>query len=228
MDATPCVPLAVELPGEIDFGQAARYLGAPGQPDRQTLALLRRCAPPLAAACRVRAVWRALPCAALEQAGLLQGEDIARHLAGCAGGVLLAVTLGPGVDAAIRRAGVGDVAACAAADALASALAEQAADAAEKALVRLCRDKGLYLTGRYSPGYGDWPLAVQPVLARLLDTPRQIGLCIQENGLMTPRKSVTALLGLAGHPVQGCRAGCAHCALQESCEYRKRGQRCEN
>lgn len=228
MDYGPCIPLAVEMPTEMDFRQAARYLGAPGEPDPQTLALLRRCAPALAAACRVRAVCRAVRCADLEQAGLWQGEDIARHLSGCEGGVLLAVTLGPGVDGAIRRAGVGDVAAGAAADALASALAEQAADAAQQALVRLWEGRGLYLTGRYSPGYGDWPLTVQPALARLLDTPRQIGLCIQDNGLMTPRKSVTALLGLAGHPVQGHRAGCSHCALRDRCEYRRRGQRCED
>lgn len=113
-------------------------------------------------------------------------------------------------------------------DALASALAEQAADAAEKLLVQHYQGQGLYLTGRYSPGYGDWPLAVQPLLARLLDTPRQIGLCVQENCLMTPRKSITALLGVAEHPVQGHRAGCAHCALRGRCEYRKRGKRCED
>ena len=107
----PCIPLAVKLPETADLRQAARYLGAPGEPDEQTLALLRRCAPPLMAACRARAVYRQLSTADLAQAGLLQGQDIARHLAGCTGGVLLAVTLGPGADGAIRRAGIGDVAA---------------------------------------------------------------------------------------------------------------------
>ena len=224
----PCIPLAVKLPETADLRQAARYLGAPGEPDEQTLTLLRRCAPPLMAACRARAVYRQLSTADLAQAGLLQGQDIARHLAGCTGGVLLAVTLGPGAGGALRRAGIGDVAAGAGTDALASALAEQAADAAERLLVQHYQGQWLYLTGRYSPGYGDWPLAVQPLLARLLDTPRQIGLCVQENCLMTPRKSITALLGVAEHPVQGHRAGCAHCALRGRCEYRKRGKRCED
>ena len=54
----PCIPLAVKLPETADLRQAARYLGAPGEPDEQTLALLRRCAPPLMAACRARAVYR--------------------------------------------------------------------------------------------------------------------------------------------------------------------------
>ena len=85
----PCIPLAVKLPETADLRQAARYLGAPGEPDEQTLALLRRCAPPLMAACRARAVYRQLSTADLAQTGLLQGQDIARHLAGCTGGVLL-------------------------------------------------------------------------------------------------------------------------------------------
>ena len=203
----PCIPLAVKLPETADLRQAARYLGAPGEPDEQTLALLRRCAPPLMAACRARAVYRQLSTADLAQTGLLQGQDIARHLAGCTGGVLLAVTLGPGADGAIRRAGIGDVAAGAGTDALASALAEQAADAAERLLVQHYQGQGLYLTGRYSPGYGDWPLAVQPLLASTAGyAPAAIGLCVQENCLMTPRKSITALLGVAG--TSGAGAPC--------------------
>ena len=60
--------------------------------------------------------------------------------------VLLAVTLGPGVDAQIRRAGVGDIAAGVASDALGSALAEQAADAAEAELRQWAAKEGKYLT----------------------------------------------------------------------------------
>ena len=140
--------------------------------------------------------------------------------------LLLAVTLGPGVDAQIRRAGVGDIAAGVASDALGSALAEQAAEAAEAELRQWAARQGKYLTGRYSPGYGDWPLAVQPLLAAALDTARRAGLCVTENNLMTPRKSITAILGVSDHPVRGHLAGCGHCVLRTRCEYRKRGITC--
>src|SRR5699024_305644 len=103
------------------------------------------------AAAAPRAVWLRASVGALAE--LWQGGDIARHLAGCGEAVLLAVTLGPGVDAQIRRAGVGDVAAGAASDALASALTEQAADQAEASLRAMAAAEGVYLTGRYSPGY---------------------------------------------------------------------------
>ena len=175
---------------------------------------------------RPRAVWLRAPVSALED--LWQGKDIARHLAGCNEAVLLAVTLGPGVDAQIRRAGVGDVAAGAASDALASALTEQAADQAEATLREMAAAEGVYLTGRYSPGYGDWPIGVQPRIAALLDTARRIGLCVTDTCLMLPRKSVTAALGVSREPVTGYRAGCAHCQLRDKCEYRKRGETCES
>ena len=92
----------------------------------------------------------------------------------------------------------------------------------------LAAAEGMYLTGRYSPGYGDWPIGVQPRIAALLDTPRRIGLCVTGTCLMLPRKSITAALGLSRTPVTGRRAGCAHCALRDKCEYRKRGETCES
>ena len=71
-----------------------------------------------------------------------------------------------------------------------------------------------------------WPIGVQPLVAAALDTARRAGLCVTENDLMTPRKSVTALLGLSDHPVKGRLAGCGHCVLNTRCEYRKRGKTC--
>ena len=218
--------LPLEKPETADLEQAARYMGARGTPDAATLALLERWAPPLLAAAVPRAVWLRAPAGALAE--LWQGGDIARHLAGCDEAVLLAVTLGPGADAQIRRAGVGDVAAGAASDALASALTEQAADQAEASLREMAAAEGVYLTGRYSPGYGDWPIGVQPRIAALLDTARRIGLCVTDTCLMLPRKSVTAALGVSREPVTGYRAGCAHCQLRDKCEYRKRGETCES
>lgn len=226
MGVGPSRPLPLQKPAQIDLAQAARYFGVRGEADPATAALLERCAAPLLAAATPRAVWLRGSVDAL--AGLFSGEDIARHLRDCKECVLLAVTLGPGVDGQIRRAGVGDIAAGTASDALGSALTEQVCDAAEAALRTLFAAEGLYLTGRYSPGYGDWPITVQPLLAQVLDTSRRMGLCVTDSYLMTPRKSVTAVLGVSDTPVTGYRAGCGHCALRERCEYRKRGQTCEN
>ena len=98
--------------------------------------------------------------------------------------------------------------------------------AAEAELRQWAAGQGKYLTGRYSPGYGDWPIAVQPLLAAALDTARRAGLCVTDSDLMTPRKSITAVLGVSDHPVKGHLAGCGHCVLRTRCEYRKRGITC--
>ena len=111
MSIGPSRPLVLEKPDAIDLQQAARYFGQRGPADEATASLLERCAVPLLAAATPRAVWLEGDVQSLAEAGLLLGEDVFRHLTGCSHAVLLAVTLGPGVDAQIRRAGVGDIAA---------------------------------------------------------------------------------------------------------------------
>lgn len=226
MSIGPSRPLVLEKPAKIDIPQAARYFGARGEPDTATRTLLEKCAVPILAAAhapgRLAGSRCGQPAGSRDPAG--RGCDEASE--GCPQALLLAVTLGPGVDAQIRRAGVGDIAASVASDALGSALAEQAADAAEAELRQWAAREEKYLTGRFSPGYGDWPITVQPKVAAVLDTARRAGICVLNTNLMTPRKSVTAILGLSDHPVKGHLAGCGHCVLRTRCEYRKRGKTC--
>ena len=223
MASATCFKAALALPESIDLRQAGRYYGLRG-PDAAADALLARLAPGLLAAAAPRCVWREFR--RDENPELFAGSDIEAHLEGCSGYVLLGVTLGEGVDRAVRRAGIGDVAAASAADALASALAEQAADAAQRLLEGKTAEKGMYLTSRYSPGYGDWPLAAQRGISALLDLPKNLGVTVTDHFLMLPRKSITAVLGTADHAVKGKLAGCATCALQGRCAFRKRGTTC--
>jgi cobalamin-dependent methionine synthase I len=48
---------------------------------------------------------------------------------------------------------------------------------------------------RVSPGYGDIPLAIQRDLFAFLDVPRRIGVSLTDGLLMSPTKSVTAIIG---------------------------------
>lgn len=49
---------------------------------------------------------------------------------------------------------------------------------------------------RFSPGYGDLPLDFQRDIFRLLDCERSIGVTLNNSLLMTPSKSVTAIVGI--------------------------------
>lgn len=78
-------------------------------------------------------------------------------------------------------------------DACASALAEALIDACETEI-----GKGLTLRPRFSPGYADFPLSHQPYLLKFLDADRRLGIFVSESLLMTPRKSITAVIGISG------------------------------
>ena len=216
--------MQLTLPQSIDRAAVLRYLGAAGwQPDAAAAALLDDAEAQIFAAATPRGVWRTLPLAALD--GVDIGSDLARHLAGCHSAVFLAITLGAETDAMLRRLEMRDIALAAAADAAASVLVEAAADELE-ATVRAQLPAGQYMTGRYAPGYGDCPLALNDELCLALDTVRGMGMAVTPEHLLAPRKSTTAILGVADTPVTGARAGCAHCLLKETCAYRKRGTTC--
>ena len=54
----------------------------------------------------------------------------------------------------------------------------------------------MHTTMRFSPGYGDLSLDVQKDILSLLDTSKRIGVCLNDSMLMSPSKSVTAIVGL--------------------------------
>lgn len=211
-------------PPALDRQETLRYLGAGGTVDPALQALLDWAEQELLQQSVIRVAARQLPLNQLEP--LLQGQDIKVHLKGCTRGLLLAVTLGAGLDAALRRALAVEPVYGVVLDAAASAYVEQAAQEWEQELRSQVAGQGLYMTGRFSPGYGDWPLTVQPSFLQWMDASRQAGLSTSESCMLVPGKSVTALCGIADHPVQGQLAGCAHCALSETCTKRKEGNPC--
>lgn len=158
----------------------------------------------------------------------LTGQDIAAHLEHCASCFIMGLTLGPAVERATLMAEAQDMALAVLMDAAASILVETYADMAEAVLRNDILQQGEYMTARFSPGYGDFPISLQPGIVGLLDGPRAIGLTVSASGIMIPRKSITAVLGISSRPVKGKLAGCANCALRERCMARGKGKRlCE-
>lgn len=218
--------MRIEKPSALNKTEALRFLGVCREPDPATKALLDDCEGKLLATIDARFWWKEFPRAALPEK--LCGRDLQLHLKDCEALVLMAVTLGSETDRLLRRAASTDIARAAVLDALASAAVEQLCDNAETLLRGEYKNREMYLTGRYSPGYGDCPLELQQRFCDLLDTGRSMGLFVSENNLLTPRKSVTAVLGVARKPVTGFHAGCDHCVLRQTCTYRKRGVTCES
>lgn len=212
--------------GTLNRGEILHYLGYGGQWIEPALSeQIDRCTRLVTETAVPRLVWLRLP---LEHKAFLPGEsqDLAGLLDGCREQILLAATIGAGVDQLLLRAEVKDMADAVIMDACASAAIENVCDNAEYALRENLREEGLYLTDRYSPGYGDLPLAAQRGLCAQLDTGRKIGVTLTDSGLMLPRKSVTAIMGIAEHPVSRRARGCETCSLGADCPYRRGGTRC--
>lgn len=215
-------------PAELDRAEILSYLRVP-ELDETLAAVLEDCIAQLCSAAQPRTVYRVLPVvhtgSGVTLGGLaLGGKDIAAHLTGCTEAVLLAATLSASVDALIRRAEITDMTRAVMLDAAAGAAIERVCNGLEAEI----REKYAYPynTARFSAGYGDFPLAQQGDLVRLLDAMRRIGLTVTPQQTLVPMKSVTAVMGLSHQPVRdarrfGCGHSCALCPYREDCPQRE-------
>ncbi len=81
-------------------------------------------------------------------------------------------------------------------DAIASETTDAVADTLHYDLIKnKAAAQGYSVTPRFSPGYGDWEIRVQPEILKICRGDR-IGIRVNESSLMIPRKSVSAVFGL--------------------------------
>jgi len=80
--------------------------------------------------------------------------------------------------------------------------------------------EGKFLRPRFSPGYGDLPLAIQPELFRVLEVQKNTGITLTESLLMMPTKSVTALIGVSTEDSHCLIQGCESCGKRD-CSFRR-------
>ena len=123
--------------------------------------------------------------------GEIMSRNLAERLKGCDEAFVFAVTLGYGVDRLLSRLAVTSVSEHFVTDAFASALAEAACDYTEKILA-----EGLSCGRRFSLGYGDLPLFYQARVLAAVRADKTLGITLSDTLLMSPKKSVTAILGI--------------------------------
>ena len=184
---------------KIDRAETLRYLGFRGQElsaaDERNLA---RAEELCLSAATPRTVWARFDfdqesMSPVGSGVVFRGNAIRRHLAGCNAVYLVAATLGLGLDKTIAglmrtEPAVGVMTDAAAVSYIESVLDDLTADLA-------AREHGR-LTHRFSCGYADFPLEQQTDFMRLLDMGRKLGVFIGADYLMTPQKTVTAVIGV--------------------------------
>ena len=123
--------------------------------------------------------------------GEVESNDLSKNLSGCNKAFVFAVTLGIGVDRFLNKLALTSPVNHFISDAFASAYAESAADKAEEIM------KGsLKCRPRFSPGYGDLDLNCQKKLLELVNAQRLLGINLSGSLLMTPIKTITAIVGI--------------------------------
>lgn len=158
----------------------------------------------------------------------LMGVSMAEHLEGARGAALLSCTLGMESERAITRYQATSPTDALFYNACAAALVEACANAVEADIVRAAADARLHTNWRFSPGYGDAPLSLQPAILRALGAPGRLAVSCTDSFLLVPSKSITAVVGLfeEGVHADGVRRGCATCSLSHVCAIRKQGRTC--
>lgn len=213
--------------------EVLRYLGYRRQALSPELdALIDGCLADCRSHAKPKWVWRSfdpeITGAGVRLAGtplLLEGKDIRRHVEGSRKIAVMAATLGVEVDSLIRRWEVRDMTRAVILDACATQLIEEACDRAQAELAAAgAEQEGLAAGSRFSPGYGDLPLELQPRVLEVLAAGKRIGLTCTPHLILLPRKSVTAFVGLFPKGNAPRRtSGCDGCALREECQFKKDG-----
>ncbi|MDE5793064.1 MAG: methionine synthase [Oscillospiraceae bacterium] len=206
----------------VDRIQAFRYMGFHGEPDENFMKLADICEKKLLSAIKPRYCWQLFQKSDIKF--LLLGNDIQKHLEHCEQVILFCATLSQSTDTCIRITQTSDILAGMMTDAMASALTEQLCDSVEQEI--LINFKNKYSTWRFSAGYGDMPLQIQDDFLKLIHAQKRIGVCVTDSGLMIPRKSVTAIIGLSDTPIKKSKKGCITCNLFQNCPYRAKGGHC--
>ena len=217
----------VEIPSDslrIPRTEVFRYMGLNGsEPGGALAALTESCLSDFSRVARYLACYLVLP---VRRTGggvdfgafFAAGSSLSRHLEGCRRAIVFAATTGMAAELQRRRAAVVSPARALVLEAVGTAAVECFCDELGRRWAK--EFAGCPLRTRFSPGYGDLPLAVQKPLLRCLDSGRKAGITLTDSLLMIPQKSVSAIIGIGGMGPAVQFHGCTDCGLPD-CAFRQ-------
>lgn len=193
--------LRVEELGEIPFDEKEilRYALMPASVPAPEELPLRECLEAARGAARCRAVWGRFPVARDGDAlnlgfAVTASRNLRERLEGCGEILLFACTAGAEMDRRAARAKLASPVKGMLMHAIGAQQVEGACDLLCRRLAEAFPDREL--GERYSPGYGDLPLSLQREVFAALNCEKHIGVTLLDSLLMSPSKSVTAIIGM--------------------------------
>ena len=199
----------------VDRREIIRYMGAK-ELTEELEALLDECLVEAEGRLRYSVCWQEIPVTVTGntvELGCMAAEStsLANRLAGCDRAVLFAATVGLELDRLIARYSRLQPVKGLIFQAIGAERVEALCDAFSADVRRWAQEMGCCTRPRFSPGYGNVPLTLQTDIFRLLDCSRKIGLSLNSSLLMTPSKSVTAVIGIGQGTQQPDKEKCSAC-----------------
>lgn len=184
----------------VDRREAIRYAGVRGDsPDAE--AILAECISESESTLSFRLCYGEYPLTRVENLldfgfARVESAKLSEHLLGCSSVIVVTATLGIGIDRLISKYSR-------LSQAKALILQGLGAERIEALLDLFCEEQrrektahGMALTARFSAGYGDLSLEFQREIFKALDCERKIGLTLNDSLIMSPTKSVSAIIGI--------------------------------
>ena len=144
-----------------------------------------------------------------------RSEKLAHNLKNCKSAIIFAATIGVEIDRVISKYGRISPSKALMLQAIGTERIEALCDAVCE---DIANEYNASTRPRFSPGYGDLPLESQREIFSVLSPEKNIGLFLTDSLLMSPSKSVTAIVGL-GEGEKITTNKCAQCNMKD-CVYR--------
>ena len=123
----------------------------------------------------------------------VKSAHLAKNLSGCTDAIIFGATVGLSIDRLVAKYSSRTPSRALMLNALGAERIEALCDAFCE---DICAELDVKPRPRFSPGYGDLPLGTQRDIFTLLDLPKKLGITLTDTLLMSPTKSVTAIMGI--------------------------------
>lgn len=159
---------------------------------------------------------------------ILESNDLYEILKDCNECILMAATLGINIEKDIKKYSCTELTKGIIIDSCATTAIEEVCDRVQNEIENNILKNGQYLTFRYSPGYGDLSIEKNTEILTILNGQKEIGLTITNSGIMIPRKSVIAIIGISDKKAEQDKTSCSTCKNKSKCKFKKGVNSCGN
>lgn len=208
----------------IDTSLALRFLRVRKEPDEEMRGVLNSCLKEFENEVCYKACYRYFDIkidgdtVCFDDCMKLKSEKLSRNLKGCEGAFVFVATTSLSVDRLIHKYKSTQVSRALVIDAIGSASIEAFCDYLCK---ELQAEHNISFRPRFSPGYGDLDISTQKDVLSVCDCTRKIGVTLNNNYMMIPTKTVSAIAGVRP-AYEKCEksSSCENCDAVE-CPYRE-------